>query len=383
MRSTRRSATAEVIERINQKLSPGLKAELDKFVVTPEAGSPSELQRYLSAAPVASSRTLQEILARITRLREIGIEALDWSDVNANRMRGLANQARRLRPRDLRIGRSTSARGYAIITCGLADALMQLNDDAIEMHDQLMLRLRSKAKEAQEADLLANRDVMLRLIGLLHSIFGIVLHPRRLLRAIGGAIFRLFRKGFLRRAFAECAAILEPARHDGLSYLRGRWNSLRRFGPHFLATMIFEHTDAGASTAEAIQFLREVDSGIRFFTEPPTHWLSKKRRKLIMKPNATVDRAIWEILLHERIVRDLRSGDLWVKHSREYLPLARDLVVPEAEKQRFFKAFPHMKSAETFLAFLREGYGNVLAEAEKCCPNQIPARSIRVCPSLT
>ena len=101
------------------------------------------------------------------------------------------------------------------------------------------------------------------------------------------------------------------------------------------------------------------------FMNPPLAWLSKKMSDLVRKADGSLDRAIWEILLHERIVRDLRAGDLWVKHSREYLPLELDLVVPAAEKARFLKAFPHMASAETFLAFLHEAYLKIMAEADK------------------
>lgn len=364
----RKEATDEVITRISRKLSPSLRLELDKFVAMPKPGYPSELQVFLAPPPVASSKRLKTLLDRINRLREIGIEDLDWSNINANRARGLANMARRLRPRDLRTDRSASDRGYAIIACGLSDALMRMNDDAIEMHDQLMLRLRSRANEARDAALLSKRDIILRLIGLLHTILVILLHPKRLLKAIGGAIFRIFRKGFLRTMLAECKTILEPARENGLTYLRAQWPRLRRFGPRFLATMKFEHTAAGAGTFSAIEFLREVDDGQRIFVDPPTGWMPRKMRKTFAQSGAPIDRGIWEILLHERIAHDLRAGDLWVRHSREYLPLSFDLNVPEAEKSRFLKAFPHMVSADAFLTFLREGYVKVMAEAEKVLP---------------
>ena len=218
VRHVRATATDEIIQRINQKLSPSLKLALEKFVETPEAGLPSELQKHLSAPPTASAPELVVLMKRITELRRIGIESLDWSDVNANRLRSFANAAVRLRPRDFRMSRSDPDRAHAIIASALGDALLRLNDDGIEMHEQLMLNLRSRAKAARDADLLANQGIIMRLIGLLHHILLLILQPRRLLKAIGGAIFRVFKKGFLKQALAECAALLEPAAHDGLFY---------------------------------------------------------------------------------------------------------------------------------------------------------------------
>ena len=377
IRQVRAAATDEVIQRINQKLSPGLKASLAKFVETPEPGLPSELQQYLASPSVASSTTFVALMKRIAMLRKMGIEDLDWSDVNANRARGFANMAGHLRPRDLRPERSSPDRANAIIVCALSDALLRMNDDGIEMHEQLMLNVRSRAKAARNEALLANQGMIMRLIGLLHQMLLLILKPRRLLRAIGSVIFRVFRKGFLRQALADCAALLGSNKHDGLFYLRKQYNTFRRFGPHFLTTMHFEHTDAGTLTHEAVQFLRQVNSHERLFSDPPMKWMSKKMQSLVIKPDSDssdIDRAIWEIFLHERIARDLRAGDLWVRHSREYLPLKFDMAVPATEKSRFLKAFPHMVSAETFLTFLREAYLKILAEADKVLP--IPASDV-------
>lgn len=132
-------------------LRPQMKAMVALIQPT-GSGEVSPLSEILAAPPNATARSLSRILARIAELRELGVEEIDLSGINANRRRVFAREAQRLSSYHLR--QLQPERRFTLLACALSERLRTLNDEAVLTHGQLLREMIQRSAGRRDKQLL-------------------------------------------------------------------------------------------------------------------------------------------------------------------------------------------------------------------------------------
>lgn len=302
-------------------------------------------------------------------MRKLGIENLNLSPLNPNRRKILAREARRLYPTHLR--RFPAPRRYALLVCLLSEMLSGFNDQAVETYDQILREMQNRSQGRQKKELFERRQTITTHLQLLRRIGQTVLDQQIADAELRPAIFKIISRKKLDQAIQDCEELAQTEETDNvLTRLRNNYSPIRRFSPRLLAILKLQTTASGQPLFQAVAYLRRLDSGEQTdFTHPPVDFIPAHLRKTIIAENGQIDRRYWELALHDRLARALRSGDIWVEHSTDHAPLSHDLQVSPETRATFLKNNPHLKDGERFLQGQHTLYLETLKRANGLWPD--------------
>ncbi|RMO96689.1 hypothetical protein ALQ33_200224 [Pseudomonas syringae pv. philadelphi] len=109
------------------------------------------------------------------------------------------------------------------------------------------------------------------------------------------------------------------------------FNTLRRYTPAFLEVLQLRAAPAAQRVLDAIQQLREmnVDNLRKVPSDAPTAFIKPRWKPLVITQEG-IDRRFYEICALSELKNALRSGDIWVKGSRQFRDF-EDYLLPPAQ----------------------------------------------------
>ncbi len=225
----RTRAEAHLGQLVDALLTVEQKKELDALIAASGPGDTSRLQFLKSPPGKPTSRSLLSLLDKIERVRDLGIEGLDLSTINPNRRKVLAREAARLFPIDLR--RVEAPRRYAMLVCLLDELLCTFNDQAIEMHSQLLRETANRSEGRQNKELIQRRQLIHTHMTLLKDVGQVVLNDRVTDSEVRPAIFKVISRAKLAQVVKECEALAKPEAVTHLTFLSGSYSAVRAAFP--------------------------------------------------------------------------------------------------------------------------------------------------------
>jgi TnpA family transposase len=366
--AARARAEAHMVKAVEGLLRAEQKQALNALIAPPASSETSALQ-FLKAPPgQATVRNLLTLLDKIDQVRALGIESLNLSALHPNRRKALAREAEHLYPVHLR--RLAAPRRYTLLVCLLDELLTAFNDQAIETYEQVLGEMRNRSQGRRKKELFQRRQLIHTHIEWLRQIGQTVLNEKIPDRQLREAIFKIVSRKTLLQAVKDCETLTQTAEENHLTDLLGSYPHIRRFSPRFLATLKLQATERGQGLFKGVEYLRRLESGEQTeFTDPPLGFISPSQRKIVKDENEQTDRRLWELALHDQLVRAFRSGDIWVDHSADHAPLSHDLRVSAEKKAKFLERNPHLKDANAFLKNQRELHRETLRQANTVWPN--------------
>lgn len=363
----RGQAETHLAQRVNALLTDDEKQQLDELLMTPtRAGEVSPLQRLKDPPGSAAARNLLALLDKIETVRALGFERVNLSALNPNRRKTFAREAARLFPVELR--RLEPSRRYLLLACLLAELLRNFNDQAVEMHDQLLRETAHRAEGRHNKELIQRKEVIHQHLGLLRAVVQVFLDEEIADTELRSAIFRLASQDEWREVLQSGETLIQP-QSSSLAFLSRGYSYVRQFGPRFMATLSFRATQAGQAVLQGVEYLRRLDAGEQAaFDQPPMEFVPRRVRTQLQAPDGQVNRRLWELALHEQLAQALRAGDVWIEHSTEHAPLALELQVPQVTRAAFVQRNPHLASSEQFLQDQHARYLETLKQANTLWP---------------
>jgi len=370
-----REEAGRLLERhVHERLlRPQMKA-MDAVIQPTGSGEASRLTEILAAPPNATARSLNRILARIAELRELGVEEIDLSGINANRRKVFAREAQRLSSYHLR--RLQPERRFTLLACALSERLRTLNDEAVLTHGQLLREMIQRSAGRRDKQLLQKKRTIQKALQLLTDIGDLLFDADVEDKAVRRAIVPgLIRQPDLEKLLKECEALIAPSETNELMHLNASYAALRQFAPRFLRTLSLRATEQGHNEWRAIAYARRLEEDRKTkFIDPPMEVVPYKWRKLMTASSGQINRRLWEIALHLRLAESLKAGDIWVEHSGDYMPISEDLNLASEHVSAFVDRNPHLRSAPAFLRQRRVQYHEVLEQAVTVWPDLTDVR---------
>jgi TnpA family transposase len=316
--AARLEAQRETFRLLGPLLTGDGKAMLDRLLVPEPAGGATRLAWLRRGAVSNSPRAILSNIEKLDFLRRAGVDRWSLDGLNPNRLKRLAQVARRSSGQALQ--RMPDERRYPFLVAFLHQSLVDITDEAIDLFDRCLAEAYARARHDLEEFHNAAAKTVNETARLFGELARVVLDPAVRDAQLRRAIYRKIPAETLRKAAEESARIARPADDDGLDFLRRRYGHLRRFVPAFLAAFPFRSNVAPDPLLEAVDLIRRLGDrrGRSLTRTAPVDFVPAKWRHLVIDDRGRIDRTYYELCMLWQLRAALRAGDVWLGSSRRY-----------------------------------------------------------------
>ncbi len=311
--------TADLFATIARRLPETLRAGIDLLVEVPEGDARSSLFRLKDYPKSANAAVIKGDIVRLRLIEDLLGAGADLGDLDPRIIRQLGQLGRRYDAGDLR--RFAKPKRDALVACYLVEARKTLLDQIVEMNDLFLTGMNRRARTSVEK---RRKSLRRRARDGLHRVLGAV---DALVAADGAQSVSVFRDAQNPPALVEAAIAcrayerLEVRGH--LDAMLARYGTLRQYLPAFFA-LPFQAAAGSETLLQAVESLRALDAGSRgpLTTNDSHGFVQADWRPYLVtgdKVGGKLDRAIWEISLAFAVRDALRSGSLFLAHSRDHV----------------------------------------------------------------
>jgi TnpA family transposase len=314
----RQRAQAETFQR----LRPILNAEATQFLDTllqPDSARGMTPLAWLRRPAVSNSPgAILGDLDKLDFLRKAGVEHWKLDDLNPNRLKLLAQLARRSSGQALQ--HAPAERRYPILVAFLYHSLLSVTDEAIEMFDRCFADANARA----EKDLKDFRTTVARAtndkVHLFRGLGQAILDPAIADADLRTTIYQRIPPTVLQRALEEADRIVRPLDDSYFDFLKARYTYFRQFTPTFLDTFTFHANHTPHPLLEAVELLRALNTAHRRVVsqDAPLDFVPLKWRPYVIDADGSIDRQYYELCTLWELRGALRGGNVWVQPSRRY-----------------------------------------------------------------
>ncbi|SDG57985.1 Tn3 family transposase [Thalassobaculum litoreum] len=307
-------------------------AQIDDLLVNDPALGRTPLAWLRKFPEAPSAGNLTDILARLDRVREIGLEPRLADAIHKSRFRQFVREGA-VAPASL-LSAYGARRRRATLVAQMIDLETHLSDAAIEMYDKLVGMMFTRAKRLKERQYQSTTRDVGRLMRLFHQTLVALQGARDQDLDAFSVLDDEVGWWTLVRAQPEVAALADMAQQDPLVTATEKYMTLRRYAPAFIEAFTFKSATARDPVLSAIEILRELNrKGRGEIPETAPMSFSQKKWKALVVQGGKVDRRRYEVAICATLRDRLRSGDIWIDGTRNYQRFDRYLLprsaVPE------------------------------------------------------
>jgi hypothetical protein len=281
----------------------------------------------------AASHTPPMILVTLEKLaccRRSGVDRWDVSSLSPNRLKFLAQIARRSTNQALR--RMPEQRRYPILVAFLHQTLVDLTDEALDLFDHCLADAYHRARRDLEDFRLSVASATNEKLRLFREIGRVVLDPKVRDADLRRAIYRRIPPAELRDAVAESDRIIRPLDDHYFDFLASRYAYVRQFTPEFLDALAFRSA-GDSSLRRAVDLLRRLNGERRRVLpdEASLDFVPARWQPYVNdNPDPTERRHYFELCVLWELRGALPAGDVWLEGSRRYADPESYLIPREA-----------------------------------------------------
>ena len=364
--------TADLFATIAGHLPEKLRADIDLLVEVPEGDARSSLFRLKDYPKSANAAVIKGDIVRLRLIEDLLGAGAGLGDLDPRIIRQLGQLGRRYDAGDLR--RFAKPKRDALVACYLVEARKTLLDQIVEMNDLFLTGMNRRARNSVERQ---RKSLRRRARDGLHRVLGAV---DALVAAEGMQTVAVFRDAqnppALIEASIACRAYERLEARGHLDAMLARYGTLRQYLPAFLA-LPFQAAAGSETLLEAVEILRALDAGTRgpLTTHDPYGFVQADWRPHLVTGNKAagkLDRAIWEISLAFAIRDALRSGSLFLAHSRDHVSFWNLVYDDRSWQQAREQAYGRLDLPTDGQAFLAR-LGQELDRAARAAQRGLPS----------
>jgi len=314
---SRTQGTRRIYDTLNTALLRSHRQALDTLLELRE-NSKLTLLAWLRRPPGKSNA--KHVLLHINRLK--AIEALNLPEgiekqVHQNRLIKLAREGGQMVAKDL--AKFEPARRYATLVCVVVEARATLIDEIIDQHDRIMGKVFSKAKRTHAEQLQKSGKAIHAKLRQYLEIGQALIEAKKEGRDPFTSIEKVMSWESFEASVNETSLLAKKESFDFLDLIGKSYSQLRRYTPEMLTVLSLKAAPAAQEILNAVEILRQMnDSKTRKVpSEVPVSFIPKRWKKLIFT-DAGIERRFYELCLLSELKRALRSGDIWIRGSRQF-----------------------------------------------------------------
>ncbi len=325
-------ALARGAQRVYQALASPFsllqREQLDALLVQRENSQASALV-WLRQPP--GSPNAKHVLAHIERLqvlRELGLpNGLDRT-VHQNRLLKIAREGGQMTAQHLRDLEPT--RRYATLAAVALETRATLIDEMIDMHERILGKWFNRARRTHIERFHQSGKAINEKVRLYWRIGQALLEAKQAGTDPFAAIEAVVPWEIFSESVAEAEKLAQPEDFDYLPLVANGFTQIRRYAPAFLEALEFKAAPSAAGILAGVEILKEMNQrqGRKVPEEAPSDFVRPRWKSVVHAPEG-FDRRFYELCVLSELKNALRSGDIWVKGSRQFKDFEEYLLPSE------------------------------------------------------
>ncbi|MFW8975659.1 Tn3 family transposase [Klebsiella sp. R19] len=318
-------ASAEAITRANRRLYDALaepltdvhRRRLDDLLKRRDNGKTTWLT-WLRQAPLKpNSRHMLEHIERLKTFQLVDLPEGLGRHIHQNRLLKLAREGGQMTPKDL--GKFEPQRRYATLAAVVLESTATVIDELVDLHDRILVKLFSGAKHKHQQQFQKQGKAINDKVRLYSRIGQALLEAKESGSDPYAAIEAVIPWDEFTESVSEAELLARPEGFDHLHLVGENFATLRRYTPALLEVLELRAAPAAQGVLAAVQTLREMnaDNLRKVPADAPTAFIKPRWKPLVITPEG-LDRKFYEICALSELKNALRSGDIWVKGSRQF-----------------------------------------------------------------
>ncbi len=356
----------QFFESVSKHLSPELRQAIDGLLQVPEGEQRSYFHHLKAYPPAATISSIQSYLERYQTVAATGIEGFEGRMLTPAFLDYLFKQAKRYSAKDLK--RFADHKRYGMMVCFVLETRKVLLDHLVTMHDRYVMDTCRKAKRIHEQKHRELRGRQKKAIDIVLLVNHRLLDWPKEQPILPEEFWQQVNESSLRSSLEDLRAFKRLEERGYGDLLLARYPSLRKYFAEFVR-LPFAAEPGTDGLIEAIQLVRQLDSGElkKLPQTAPTDFVPIQLRRVLKSPQGILNRNAWEMGLALAMKDALRSGDLYLPQSKQYVSFW-DLMLSETRWSKMrVSSFEELQQPQKheIKAVLPERFREGVAQAKK------------------
>src|SRR5262244_2204974 len=317
--TAREQAHEETFRQLTPLLTDEWKTLLDGLL-QPDTTTGRTLLSWLRHEAVSHAAShISATLTKIVFLHDAGVDQWHLASLNPNRAKWLAQIGWKSTNQALQ--RMAPARRYPVRGAFLQQALLHHTDVAVELFDQCVWGCHSEAEHELEEFRKAVARSTNEKLKLFRELGQVLLDDEIADPDVRTVSFERVPKKVLHEAMEETQGLIRPRPDDAIDCFGKRYSYLRQFVPLWLHTRTLRAQGPDDTVLRAVEVIRALDRAPTRRPVPkeaPMALVTEAWRPYIREPDGEISRRYYELCTLWHLRSALRSGRIWVEHSRRY-----------------------------------------------------------------
>jgi TnpA family transposase len=325
--AAREQAQSETFHHLLPLLTDERKQRLDHLLLFDRKQTPLVWLRQ--SATSISADAIVGTLTKLDFLHQLGVDTWNLSQLNPNRLKFLAQLARKSTAQALE--RAPEVRRYPILIAFLAQTLVDVMDETIDLFDRCLAQSYAKAGRELEDFRKSVARATNEKVYLFQELASLILDPSITDSELRPHIYKAVKPETLRAAAEECAQIIRPLDDSYFDLLANKYGYFRRFVPRLLQAFEFRSNRANDPLLEAIGLLREMNLERKRNLPPDARldFVATKWKPYVVDGQGKIQPRYYELCALWELRGALRAGNLWIEGSRRYANPESYLIPPQ------------------------------------------------------
>lgn len=310
-------ANRRLYRRLIQPLTAWHRERLDGLLdMKPE--SQTTWLVWLRQSPLKpNSRHMLEHIERLRCFQALDLPANIGRDIHQNRLLKIAREGAQMTPRDLR--KFAPERRHATLAALAIESMATVTDEIIDLHDRILIKLFAHARNKHQQRFHSQGKAINDKVRLYSAIGHALLQAKDNGENAFEAIEQVIPWDAFIQSITEADHLARPGSFDHLHLVSDQFPTLRRYTPQFLTVLSFQAATAAQPVLDAIETLRAMNAANARAVpaNAPTAFIKPRWRTLVFDERG-IDRRFYEICALSELKNALRSGDIWVRGSRQF-----------------------------------------------------------------
>ena len=308
----------ELFEAVFKRLSPELRQAIDHLLSVPDGQQRSAFHDLKEFPPAPSISSIQSYLQHYQTVADTGINEVENQVLTPEFLDYLFKQAKRYSAKDLK--RFADHKRYALMMAFLLETRKTLLDHLVKMHDQYVIEIARKSRNAYEQRHRELRKRQKRAVDVVLDTTDFLLDWPDDQLISKADLWQQVEEIDLRRSRKDLQEFKQLEERGYGDFLLKRYPSLRKYFADFIH-LPFAAKPGNEHLSQAIGLVRQLDAGDfkRLPPTAPTNFVPKDLRRALSDPAGALNRNAWEMGLAIAIKDALRSGDLYLPQSKDHV----------------------------------------------------------------
>jgi len=355
---------SKIFETIYERIPLSLKRSLNEILVS-EDNQVSFFSLLKESPPAAKISSLKTYLERYKKLEEITLEHFDSSSFNSTFTDYLFGLAKYYNAADLK--RFNKQKRLSLLICFLLEARKQLLDNIIKMHDQFMIDLSRRTRNRYEKKHKQLRRKNKQAVDVLLKTSDILLNWQAGFPLHREDVFEIVDEDKLRDSVADLYEFKYLSERGYADLLISHYPSLRKYFSDFIR-LPFEAEAGSEELIKAIEIIRRLDSrkSSGLPADAPVSFVPKELEPALKTKTGKLNRNAWEMGLALAIKENMRSGNLFIPKSKQYISFWKMLLEKRFWEKDKEEVYDRLKQPlpEESSEFIRANFHHAIKESE-------------------